>query len=418
MKVWTACCGVLGLVVSLYACRRPAMTGPRALDAKVVAVAPSASASTSLESESKIVLDQLESAQSSAGCAQVLASSGGFYTIGGQSPHVVMLHGAAPFSKSFPGALWLAGAAHPKRPELVLIGGYAGHMPELGPDAPRVGLFALRLNEKGEVVWRRSLEHSNPEELRIYEEDLVLEPDGRLLEFGVGGAWQIPSLFGVAHAGDQEREYLTRLDFTGARNWLRPAGVGEVYLSIASDGLGAVYATTRGAHDVDRLLRIDADGRLEWTRDLRDWPGALAADGVGGVWLATEVHVTSSHSNARALHYHRDGRVLEAFSLGDAQAPNPFTKFARQAMLDFQPDGQGRLWLLGHFSVSMALGEHELFKRYEGQKFLAALDKSLRTLAVLPVDLNVNLASVGAKAVAASEDDDGICSLRSLSVWP
>jgi hypothetical protein len=108
----------------------------------------------------------------------------------------VVLHGASPFRKLFDGVVWLVGAAHPSRPELILLGGYRRPFPELGPDAPPVGVFILKLSSSGEVLWRRTAAETDPSRTLVSERELALGRNGSVALFTAAGGGGVEALFG------------------------------------------------------------------------------------------------------------------------------------------------------------------------------------------------------------------------------
>ena len=359
-------------------------------------------------------------------CGHPLVSSAGLYMIGGQrasemkasasSSQRVTLRGPSSFSKELDGVVWLVGAAHPGRPELVLLGGHVRPFPELGPEAPEVGVFALKLNARGEVIWRRSIADSDPEGNKIVSESVALDAEGRLLLLSIGTHRKVAALLGGVGSSADETGFLERIELPGRHTLLRRASKGEWYSDFAASDSGAVYLV-EGQDDGASLSRLDSVGNVVWRREDPFWMESVAEDGEGGAWVATRVYDTPSRSSARAFHYDRSGQLHGGFSVGDARSPGDRRNMARQTILQFVVDGRGRIWVSGHFTDSMALGSFRLYTReFYGQFFLALLDGALEPRSVLALDheTQVELRRYGDHVLVVHEDADRRCSVHSL----
>jgi hypothetical protein len=361
-------------------------------------------------------------------CGQPLASSAGLYMIGGQrapetavseeqSPSQrVTLRGVAPFSKQLKGAVWLVGAAHPLRPELVLLGGHVRPFPELGPEAPEVGVFALKLNAQGEVVWRRSVADSDPEKAEIASESLALDAEGRLLLLSTGSHRRVATLLGGAGSSADEADSLERIELPGRNTLLWRAGKGDPYGAFAVSDGGAVYLA-QGYGDWSSLSRLDPAGNMVWQRKQPFWIESVAEDRAGGVWVGARVYETPSRSSARAFHYDRNGQLSGEFSIGDARARLDRRPMARQTIRQFVVDRRGRLWVSGVFTDSMTLGGFRLYTpEFYGHWFLALLDRALEPRSVLALErqTEVALRRAGDRVLVVHEDADQRCSVHSL----
>jgi hypothetical protein len=300
----------------------------------------------------------------------------------------------------------------------VLLGGYVLPFPELGPDAPRVGVFALKMNARGEVVFRRSVEDTDPEAARPLLENVTLDAEGRLLwlETAPHPSWL--SLLRATDPRASEPDYLARIELPGAFTLLRHSAEGERYVGFARADAGAVYLTTDTADGRNAVMRLNPQGEVLWRRELPFGVHDVAEDGAGGVWVGGGVYRTPSRSDARALHYDQGGMLLGELSIGDAHEPERKAE-VRRSIRQFVYDGRGRLWLSGIFKDSMALGRFAFSTRpLESRGFLAVLDGALRPASahLLERGDEATLARVGERVLVARQDQDARCFVHSLGV--
>ena len=352
-------------------------------------------------------------------CGQPLVSSAGLYMIGGQRASEmkasalpsqrVTLRGPSSFSKELDGVVWLVGAAHPLRPELVLLGGHVRPFPELGPGAPEVGVFALKLNARGEVIWRRSIADSDPDAARLEAESMALDADGRLLLLNFFGSPSIAALLGVAGSLASEVHSLAQIELPGRHTLLFRASKGDQSLDFAASDGRAVYFL-RAQSDRKLLSRLDSAGNVIWQREVSPRAEFVAEGHAGGIWVvATRIYRSSSSSIDRALHYDRNGQLRGEFSIRD----DARIRVIRQVVVD----GRGQLWVLGRFTDSLALGHFRLHTQNSyGQWFLALLDSALEPRSVLALEreTQVELRRYGDHVLVVHEDADFRCSVHSL----
>ena len=364
-------------------------------------------------------------------CATPLVSSAGLYVIGGGrdgEPDAsgltwpsrrVSLHGPAPFSKDLRSVVWLVGATHAARPELVLFGGYVRPFPELGPGAPRTGLFALKLSARGDVLWRRVAENRDPEASAIAAESVALDADGRLLSLSPSTG--IADLLGIAVAA--EGDYLWRGELGAALPPLARAGAAETFEDFVAADAGTTYLTAR-EREAERahLLQLDPQGRAAWQREVPYWTDALAADDAGGVWVTGSIHdrdpeaSTTQRSRARVFHYDHAGRLLGELTIGGARAPRP-SAAATRSIQRAAVDGRGRLWLLGHYDDSLSMGGIDLYTQgFGGRRFIAVLDAALTPLGALPIESEAEIRRVGERVLLAHGEPQERCFVHTLDV--
>jgi len=364
------------------------------------------------------------------GCATPLTSSAGVYVLGGRRDgerdasglswpsRRVTLHGPAPFSKELRNVVWLVGATHATRPELVLLGGYVRPFLELGPGAPQVGLFVLKLNARGEVVFRRVAEDGDPEAAAVASESIAVDADGRLLSLSPSPG--IAALLGI---GGGEGDFLTRGELGAAQSPLVRSRESETFEAFVPADAETIFLTAREREaEQARLLALDPQGRVAWQRDVPYWTRALATDGAGGVWVSASIQErdpearTTQRSRARILRYDRGGRLLGELTIGGARAPRP-SAAATRSIEQAAVDARGRLWLLGHYEDSLAFGGTELStERFGGQRFVAVLDAALTPLAALPIERDAELWRVGERVLLAHGELAGKCVVHALDV--
>ncbi len=364
------------------------------------------------------------------GCATPLMSSAGVYVLGGRREgerdasgltwpsRRVTLHGPAPFSKELGNVVWLVGATHAARPELVLFGGYVRPFRELGPGAPQVGLFVMKLNVHGDVVFRRVAADGDPEAAAIAADSIALDADGRLLSLSPSPG--IAALLGV---DDGPGDYLTRGELGAAQSPLVRSRESETFEDFVPADAGTIFITARerGAEQA-RLLALEPKGRMAWQREVPYWTSALATDGAGGVWVTGSIQErdpdarTTQRSRARVLHYGPGGRLLGELTIGGARAPRP-SAAATRSVEQAAVDARGRLWLLGHYDDSLAFGATQLStERFEGQRFVAVLDAELKPLAALPIEREAELWRVGERVLVAHGEPGEECVVHALDV--
>ena len=186
--------------------------------------------------------------------------------------------------------------------------------------------------------------------------DLAVDMEGAVYVVGRAAA----SVNGLPFLGGPEDLLLIKYDKDGVEQWTRLWGSdgADAGFSVATDGMGAVYAVGYSGGEMDgetnsgnldiMLVKYDSNGGRQWTRLLgtstNDFGTGVAVDGAGGVFVAGHtLGVLPGQQSAGGL----DVVVARYNPTGDLQwtyqAGSPENDYARR----IAADGAGSIYVTG-----------------------------------------------------------------------
>ncbi len=229
-----------------------------------------------------------------------------------------------------------------------------------GPNAGDYDAFVVKYDAAGTLQWTRQLGSS------------ALDFSSGVSVDGLGNVYISGATFGSLggpNAGSNDA-FVAKYDANGTLEWTRQLGTSETDSSsaVSADGLGFVYISgvTFGSlggpigGPVDAFVaKYDADGTLEWTRQLgtsaSDKSNSVSADGLGNVYISGSTGGSLDGPNAGI----EDAFVARYDAAGTLQWSQQLGTSLVDVSDVVSADGLGNLYISGHTYGSLGAPSRE-----------------------------------------------------------